>query len=153
MRMGLAVSVSLLSACGSQSPSSSNDAGHDASLHDAASDHATSDAPLGDDSGCHSETCHCGQPGDVGNSLGVGKYCQHPGDCSGTKAILCSTLGGPSTSFCTFLCTPTPDGGVEAGADAGEAGAPTDCGEGATCLCESTEACGCVPIDCHLKSL
>src|SRR5262249_55475289 len=73
-----------------------------------------------------SGTSTCGNPGDVGNSQGVGKYCTGFSDCSGNgKATTCSILGDQTTHFCTFLCT-NPDGGADGGADS--------CGENATCV-------------------
>src|SRR4051794_25758301 len=70
----------------------------------------------------------CGQPGDNGNSLGVGQFCD-PDPCTGTKAVFCATLGGDSTQhFCTFLCH--GDGGA------------SECGENAECQCQGAQ-CGC----------
>jgi hypothetical protein len=75
----------------------------------------------------------CGMPGEVGNSLGVGKYCTTSTDCLGnTQATLCATLGNPNMQFCTFLCIQ---------------GDSTACGTGASCACQSGE-CGCVPDSC-----
>ena len=80
------------------------------------------------------EQTHCGQPGDTGNSLGVGKYCTGIQDCFGnSKATLCSTLGGPGTNFCTFMCT--------------QSDASTECGENASCQCQGGQ-CGCLPNIC-----
>lgn len=76
----------------------------------------------------------CGEPGDTGNSIGVGKFCDTISDCSGNgEATLCSSLGDQSTHFCTKICN----------SDAG----PADCGEGATCVCASA-GCGCTPMEC-----
>lgn len=79
----------------------------------------------------------CGKPGDVGNALGVGKFCMAISDCSDTeKAHLCSILGNDETThtyFCTTSCT--QDG-------------PSDqCGDGATCQCQGNQ-CGCTPNSC-----
>lgn len=79
----------------------------------------------------------CGKPGDVGNALGVGKFCMTISDCSDTaKAHLCSILGNDDethTYFCTTSCT--KDG-------------PSDqCGDGATCQCQGNQ-CGCTPNEC-----
>src|SRR5579863_7676364 len=68
----------------------------------------------------------CGHPGDMGNSLGVGKYCQYRSDCPG--ALLCSSLNNSPTNplntyFCTLVCDPCSS-------------PPTDCGAGATCVCQ-----------------
>ena len=75
----------------------------------------------------------CGHPGDVGNSLGVGKYCTKLSDCSMNKqATLCTILGSDDTFFCTFSCSgPTS----------------TECGEAASCQCQGTQ-CGCFPDAC-----
>jgi hypothetical protein len=74
----------------------------------------------------------CGQPGDMGNELGVGKFCQSLSDCSGS-AGLCSSIGDPTTHFCTFVCQQT-----------GSAG---QCGTNATCECQGNQ-CGCTPNSC-----
>jgi hypothetical protein len=83
----------------------------------------------------------CGHPGDVGNSLGVGKYCMKIADCLGnSKATLCSTLGSDNAFFCTMTCTPPAN-------DMGS----TECGENAICQCGSGSAqsgCGCYPTSC-----
>ena len=83
----------------------------------------------------------CGHPGDVGNSLGVGKFCMKISDCSAnSKATLCSTLGSDNTYFCTMTCTPPAN-------DMGS----TECGENAICQCGSGSAqsgCGCYPTSC-----
>jgi len=78
---------------------------------------------------------NCGHPGDVGNSFGVGKFCQHQSDCAGTpKPTLCTQLGDPNNYFCTIQCS-NPDAG------AGE------CGENARCACSGGQ-CGCYPTSC-----
>src|SRR5262245_56148452 len=47
----------------------------------------------------------CGHPGDVGNSVGVGKFCMKVTACSSnTKATLCTTLGSDRNYFCTTAC-------------------------------------------------
>ena len=84
----------------------------------------------------------CGHPGDVGNSLGVGKFCTNQGpDCSGNgKATTCSALFNgqtpdPSdTYFCAFQCQSTDP--------------PTVCGENAACLCNASNTCACIPTSC-----
>lgn len=77
----------------------------------------------------------CGNPGDVGNDQGVGKYCASLSDCSGNmSATLCSSLGDPTTHFCTKTCSST-----------GSAG---QCGTNATCECNSSNQCGCTPNAC-----
>jgi hypothetical protein len=74
----------------------------------------------------------CGHPGDQGNSLGVGKYCDQLTDCIGLQAGLCATLGDPNAHFCTKTCTQ---------------GSTTECGDNATCSCQGGQ-CGCVPNAC-----
>ena len=77
----------------------------------------------------------CGKPGDVGNSLGVGKFCSKLTDCEGNgKAVLCTILGDDRNFYCTFACKPS---------DAGD-----ECGENAHCAC-STGGCGCFPDRCN----
>lgn len=82
----------------------------------------------------------CGKPGDPGNSLGVGKFCEQTiADCGGnSKARLCTTLDpqGSANFFCTFRCDPTKD--------------PTDvCGAEARCACNGDgSSCGCFPTRC-----
>jgi hypothetical protein len=84
----------------------------------------------------------CGHPGDVGNSLGVGKFCTNTGpDCTGNgKATTCSALfnGQPpsptDTYFCAFQCTMSDP--------------PDVCGENATCLCNASNLCACIPTKC-----
>jgi hypothetical protein len=77
----------------------------------------------------------CGRPGDVGNSLGVGKFCEKITDCSSnTKATLCTTLGSDVSYFCTMTCME------------GDAGVGT-CGENARCACDNGQ-CGCFPTAC-----
>jgi hypothetical protein len=76
----------------------------------------------------------CGQPGDMGNELGIGKYCGSLSDCSSTpQARLCSSLGDPTTHFCTKTC---PMGSTD------------QCGTGAQCTCNSSNQCGCTPTAC-----
>ncbi len=84
----------------------------------------------------------CGHPGDVGNALGVGKFCSNDGpDCSGNSmAKSCSALfnsqpPSPSdTYFCSFQCQMSDPPGV--------------CGDNATCLCNSLGVCACIPDAC-----
>ena len=77
----------------------------------------------------------CGHPGDKGNSLGVGRFCQALSDCEGTPhPTLCTILGSSDNFFCTFMCKP------------GDAGL-TECGENARCACEGNQ-CGCFPTAC-----
>ena len=74
----------------------------------------------------------CGNPGDTGNEMGVGKYCSQISDCSGEAAGICAILGDPNAHFCTKTCTQ---------------GSTTACGADATCSCQGG-ACGCVPNTC-----
>ena len=78
----------------------------------------------------------CGFPGDPGNELGIGKFCDGFSDCATTTgAPLCSTAGDPNTHFCTKTCTR----------------GSTECGTGITCTCESeapNARCGCTPDVC-----
>ena len=120
--------VALVSGCGSDS--SSGDGGTAADL---------SAVPNGPDMFLLSR---CGHPGDVGNSLGVGKFCTNQGpDCTGNgKAGTCSALFNgqmpmPSDAyFCSFQCMATDPAGT--------------CGENATCLCNAANLCACIPISC-----
>jgi hypothetical protein len=114
--------VSLVVACSSSSSSSSSSSGGTA-------DSGAKDA--GVDAVSLSE---CGHPGDVGNELGVGKFCQTITDCSAnSKATLCTTLGDAKNFFCTASCT---DGGPA-----------NQCGSAAHCACQSGQ-CGCYPDAC-----
>ena len=84
----------------------------------------------------------CGHPGDVGNSLGVGKFCTNQGpDCSGNgMANLCSALVNGQTPsaddsyFCSFTCSSSDP--------------PGTCGDNATCLCNASSQCACIPTSC-----
>ena len=79
-------------------------------------------------------TSKCGNPGDTGNELGVGKYCASLSDCSSTpESRLCSSLGDPDTHFCTKTCA---------------MGSTDQCGTGAQCTCNSSNQCGCTPMAC-----
>ena len=76
----------------------------------------------------------CGRPGDVGNELGVGKFCASLSDCSTTPmARLCSSLGDATTHFCTKTCT---------------MGSTTECGTATMCVCNASNQCGCTPNSC-----
>ena len=77
----------------------------------------------------------CGKPGDVGNELGVGKFCATLNDCSNNKSSgLCSNLGDETTHFCTKFCA--------------MATGPADCGTASTCTCNAQNQCGCTPNTC-----
>lgn len=115
-----------LAACSSSSTTTSNPS--DAGASDAG---APKDGATGGDSATASA---CGHPGDKGNELGVGKYCDTVPECSdNTKATVCAVLGAPDEHFCTFLCD--KDGGAN------------QCGTDALCECQGGQ-CGCVPRSC-----
>jgi hypothetical protein len=89
----------------------------------------------------------CGHPGDVGNALGVGKFCSTIAQCTvaGLKTTICSALGNgsaPSASD-TYFCTIFPchlDGGM------------AECGDKASCVCGSGtggSGCACTPTSCQ----
>ncbi|MCU1278902.1 MAG: hypothetical protein JWM53_2448 [bacterium] len=87
----------------------------------------------------------CGHPGDVGNSLGVGKFCTNQGpDCTGNgMATTCGALFNGQTPmpsdayFCSFQCQMTSPPGF--------------CGENAECLCNASNLCACIPTSCVPK--
>jgi hypothetical protein len=83
---------------------------------------------------------YCGHPGDEGNELGVGKFCDEFADCGDTvNAPLCSEIGDPSTHFCTKTCR---------GGDADAGSLEEQCGSGEiTCVCSGGQ-CGCTPTEC-----
>lgn len=78
----------------------------------------------------------CGEPGDTGNSMGVGKFCSEISDCSGQAANICAILGNPLAHFCTKICDP-------------EMPVADTCGEDTTCEC-SGSSCGCTPASCTM---
>ena len=97
------------------------------------SDPACSSSPR--DAGPDGSAVHCGQPGNRGNSLGVGKYCVTPSDCTGSQARVCSNFAYPETNYCTTICQ-----GTDAGAT---------CGELASCVCSKAGGgCACLPDYC-----
>jgi hypothetical protein len=76
----------------------------------------------------------CGRPGDVGNELGIGKFCASLSDCSTTQsAPLCSSLGDANTHFCTKTC---------------DMGSTDQCGTATECTCNANNQCGCTPSVC-----
>jgi hypothetical protein len=76
----------------------------------------------------------CGRPGDPGNELGVGKFCQKNSECqANSKATLCTNPVNPENYFCTFACTKN--------------GPPDQCGTKARCACQGN-LCGCFPTAC-----
>jgi len=138
MQQGIALSVIALAMAGaafgcSNSNSASGDAG-------------ASDAGAVD---CAKIDSACGQPCDMGNSLGVGQFCMDISDCKGPQARLCSSLGNTPgqtpTYFCTFECmlmdASVPEGGTML---------PKECGEDAHCQCQkgSASRCACVANSC-----
>jgi hypothetical protein len=78
----------------------------------------------------------CGEPGDEGNEIGVGRFCSLLSDCADTDdARLCANLGDPDAHFCTRLCGDPDDDAV--------------CGTGAECVCDDGgNNCGCTPTVC-----
>jgi hypothetical protein len=79
----------------------------------------------------------CGQPGDPGNSMGVGKFCRTDNDCL-AGAPLCAIVyqAAKRSYFCTTTCD-APDAGTRG------------CGPNATCTRDSTTGFyGCVPSSC-----
>jgi hypothetical protein len=73
----------------------------------------------------------CGQPGDPGNEVGVGKFCSTQAEC--TSGTVCTHAFNEDTYFCTTACAAS--------------GIDPSCGSGAYCQC-STGGCGCVPGTC-----
>jgi hypothetical protein len=124
MRALFLVLVALSWAWGCSTSSSSSSGG--------SSSGSASDGGGGTDSGAPPSTC--GHPGDKGNALGVGQYCEKISDCTG-QAKLCSIVGDPTTHFCTVLCQV-------------DASVSTQCGSD-DMLCEcGTGGCGCTPKVC-----
>jgi hypothetical protein len=73
----------------------------------------------------------CAEPGAVGNSLGVGKYCQSQADCAGQEASFCTVVTSPDAPpFCTKICFGTD---------------PDECGEDASCEGDGGPLKGCTP--------
>ena len=75
----------------------------------------------------------CGKPGDVGNELQIGKFCDSQSDCVEANLPFCSSLGDPNTHFCTKLC---------------DMGSTDQCGTATTCTCNGSNQCGCTPNAC-----
>lgn len=95
----------------------------------AASDGGSGSAvAVGEDAGAPA----CGAPGDRGNELGVGAYCNSQSDCEGT-GLRCTAEFNPTTHFCTASCA---DGGAAL------------CGSGAGCEAHGTYVI-CVPNSCQ----
>jgi hypothetical protein len=103
---------------------------------------SSSSAPPAD-AGPDVSNSSCGKPGDVGNSLGIGKFCLSTDDCKSNKLdLLCSSVANGTeltttySYFCTAQCNPTKEG---------------FCGEGAVCACTSV-GCGCSPLPCAIDA-
>jgi len=75
----------------------------------------------------------CGHPGDTGNEMMIGKFCESFSDCP-QSAPLCSIIGDPTTHFCTRTCQGS--------------GSNATCGTNTTCTCNSSNQCGCTPNAC-----
>ncbi len=96
------------------------------------------DSGSGGDAGA--PTSVCGHPGDMGNSLGVGMYCNTAEDagCPSTAPI-CSDIENAATpSMPTFFCVQVCN----------ECSPPGFCGSGASCVCQAPGECGCTPNSC-----
>lgn len=76
----------------------------------------------------------CGNPGDTGNELGIGRFCDRLADCTDTTAPLCSKIGDPLAHFCTATCTVATEA--------------EKCGTNAMCTCNASNQCGCTPNAC-----
>lgn len=76
----------------------------------------------------------CGFPGDVGNELGIGAFCDSIQDCADIGLPFCSSLGDPNTHFCTKTCDDENDDAV--------------CGSATECTCNGNNQCGCTPTVC-----
>ena len=74
----------------------------------------------------------CGQPGDTGNDLGIGRYCTAHSDCAGQPADICASAFNVSLPP---VCIVAPCDGT------------TNCGAGASCACGAL-GCGCLPNAC-----
>jgi hypothetical protein len=105
-RIILLVLIGIMAACGGGSSAKSPDAAIDA-------------------------TTVCGVPGDMGNDIGVGKYCTGLADCI-ADGLLCTYPTDTTDHFCTKPCSMT-------GANM--------CGMAASCQCQGGQ-CGCVPQHC-----
>lgn len=79
-----------------------------------------------------SPTSCCGVPGNPGNELGVGKFCNSAAECRNQPANLCAATFSPNLHFCTRPCMMGGGG----------------CGSGAMCQCAGSGQCACVPGEC-----
>lgn len=89
---------------------------------------ATPDAPTPD-----AFESDCGFPGDLGNELHIGLFCDDLADCADVGLPFCSSLGDPNTHFCTKTCT---------------MGSTDECGTATSCTCNANNQCGCTPNVC-----
>ena len=130
MRSLLVMLVLVAAACGDNATNGTGDAGSSGDLSA-----VTGSADL-------AFLSRCGHAGDVGNSVGVGRFCTNQGpDCTmNGKATTCSALFNGSTPsptdsyFCSFQCLMTDPAG--------------SCGDNAECLCASSGLCACIPVSC-----
>jgi hypothetical protein len=79
----------------------------------------------------------CGQPGDPGDNLAIGKFCRVTLDCPQSPIHFCSAdqLPQKHSYFCTIPCSSTSD--------------TTTCGASAKCLFNpDLQGYGCVPTTC-----
>jgi len=80
----------------------------------------------------------CGHPCDVGNSLGVGKFCNVIADCAGNgMATICSSVLNNGDPLDTYFCT------IPVQCDN-----TTNCGAGASCQTVPGKGSGCTPNRC-----
>jgi hypothetical protein len=102
---------------------------------DASAPDASAPDALAPDAG---PTSICGNPGDHGNALGVGSFCNTVDDCANnTRANVCATVGNGEAHFCTITCDPCTS-------------PPDFCGTNAGCLCGPL-GCGCTPTSCIMR--
>ncbi len=127
----VALPLAALTACSSSSSSGGPTADAAASQEAAAADSGTVADASGD-----APASVCGHPGDMGNALGVGRYCASQNDCTGGSGALICATADPSENayFCTMVCNECSPAGF--------------CGTGATCVCQAPGACGCTPNAC-----
>jgi hypothetical protein len=78
-------------------------------------------------------TSCCGAPGNPGNELGVGLFCQTSTDCASVQASTCASTFAPNLNFCTKSCV--------------MGGGTAQCGSGAQCQCAQGQ-CACIPGEC-----
>jgi hypothetical protein len=77
----------------------------------------------------------CAQPGDQGNELGVGEFCEAAGNqcADNDTAAICIVLFDPSgySNFCSMPCT-----------------TDADCGDNALCMGPGPGQLACYPLEC-----